>query len=116
MQELLKKPITSTDIKPFVILKTLFQACMNTTEIETNSLIKFKQLMKKLGGWPVIEGPDWNENHFDWISTSYKFMKIGINPDMFLNFEVLPDISNSSRNALNVNFSFTNLCYKQNFS
>ncbi|XP_008194353.1 neprilysin-2 [Tribolium castaneum] len=100
MQSILKKPIAPTDTKPIVLAKTLYQACMNTREIEANSVIKFKQLMKKLGGWPVIEGPDWDENEFEWLATSYKFMKTGMTPDMLLNIVVEADISNSSRYAL----------------
>ncbi|KAJ3654443.1 hypothetical protein Zmor_013632 [Zophobas morio] len=100
MHNLLKKPIVSTDIKPFVLAKTLYRACMNTTEIEANSLQKFKRLIKSTGGWPVVEGDGWDENSFDWVSTSYQLMKVGLTPYMLLNFKVLPDSSNSSRKAL----------------
>src|SRR5699024_1380281 len=100
MHNLLKKPITAADIRPFVLAKTFYQACMNTTEIEANSLQKFTGIIKNTGGWPVVEGNEWNEENFDWISTSYKFMKIGLTPYMILNFQMQPDITNSTRNVL----------------
>lgn len=114
MHNLLKKPILPTDVKPFVLVKSFFQACMNTTEIEANSLQKFKQLIKNFGGWPVIEGINWDEDKFNWISTSYQFMKVGLTPTMLLNFKVLPDKTNSSRNALFVSNCFS-LIYFSHF-
>ncbi|RZC36911.1 endothelin-converting enzyme 1-like, partial [Asbolus verrucosus] len=102
MEHLVKQPIAESDIKPFVLAKSIYQACMNTTQIEANSLSSFQRLIKSTGGWPVIEETNWNENDFDWISVIYKFMELGIayNNNIFISFQVLPDVSNSSRNSL----------------
>ncbi|XP_063903442.1 neprilysin-2-like isoform X1 [Zophobas morio] len=100
LRTLLEKPIKDTDARAFVLVKSIYQACMNTTEIEAHSLEDLKKTIKGIGGWPVVEGPEWNERLFDWTSTMYEFMKLGFNSDIFFEFSVTPDMTNSSRNSL----------------
>ena len=102
LRTLLEKPIKDTDARAFVLVKSIYQACMNTTEIEAHSLEDLKKTIKGIGGWPVVEGPEWNERLFDWTSTMYEFMKLGFNSDIFFEFSVTPDMTNSSRNSLTV--------------
>ncbi|RZC35967.1 Peptidase M13 N domain containing protein, partial [Asbolus verrucosus] len=106
LRTLLETPIKETDPRPFVLSKSLYQACMNTTEIEANALPNLKKIFKKIGGWPVVEGQRWDEKRFSWTSTSYEFMKLGVNFRIFFDFIVKPDVANSSRYLLNVNFKY----------
>lgn len=56
----------------------------------------------EVGGWPVIEGPKWNERSFDWITTILKFRKMGFNHNIFLALFVGPDVRNSTRHVAQV--------------
>ncbi|RZC41734.1 membrane metallo-endopeptidase-like 1, partial [Asbolus verrucosus] len=106
MRTLLEKPIKETDARPFVLVKSIYQACMNTTEIEANSLSNLKKVLKTIGGWPVVEGQRWNERRFNWTSTIYEFIKLGFNSDIFFEFSVQADAANSSRNLLTLDQPF----------
>jgi len=64
---------------------------MFTEQIERVGLETFKEILKSLGGWPVLEADKWNESMFTWMESMYKiresksFMKISITTDMYNN-------------------------------
>ena len=39
---------------------------MNTELIESLGLEPLKQILKGLGGWPVLEGDSWSDEGFKW--------------------------------------------------
>jgi membrane metallo-endopeptidase-like protein 1 len=102
MRTLLEKPIKETDTRAFVLVKSIYQACMNTTEIEAHSVEDLKRTLRGMGGWPVVEGQRWNERGFDWTNTIYEFMKFGFNSNIFFEFNVSPNVSDSSKDTLTV--------------
>ena len=53
-----------------------FRACMDLNRLELIGLGPVKDLLTKLGGWPVLE-EDWNEELFEWWETNYKFRESG---------------------------------------
>ena len=42
-----------------------YKACMDLDQIERISLQPLKDILKKFGGWPVLED-NWNEANFNW--------------------------------------------------
>jgi membrane metallo-endopeptidase-like protein 1 len=106
MRTLLEKPIKETDTRAFVLVKSIYQACMNTTEIEAHSVEDLKRTLRGMGGWPVVEGQRWNERGFDWTHTIYEFMKFGFNSNIFFEFNVSPNVSDSSKDTLTLDQPF----------
>ncbi|KAF2899680.1 hypothetical protein ILUMI_06498, partial [Ignelater luminosus] len=53
-------------------------------------------LLKELGGWPVLEGNSWNDANFTWTDLLIKFRKLGLRIDSFIEMTVDPDPRNSS--------------------
>ncbi|EFA03192.1 neprilysin-2 [Tribolium castaneum] len=100
MRTLLEKPVQDTDARAFVLVKSIYQACMNTTEIEAHALENVKKTIKGIGGWPVVEGFKWNERAFDWTETIYKFMRMGMEYDIFFEFNVFPEETDSTKHTL----------------
>ena len=45
-------------------------ACMDLEKIEEKGLTPLLDLLKKFGGWPVLED-DWNEDNFKWYGTFF---------------------------------------------
>lgn len=63
-----------------------------------------------LGGWPVIEGSDWNEKSFDWITMTGKMKSKGFNHNILLAIFVGPDFKESTKNRAQVNtFKYFNV-------
>ena len=50
---------------------------MNTEELEKKGLAPLKKVLKAVGGWPVLEGPDWDKSGFKWYDMVYKLRDIG---------------------------------------
>ena len=40
---------------------------MDTDRLEVIGLDPLRDLLKEFGGWPVVEGAEWNEDAFDWL-------------------------------------------------
>ena len=51
-------------------MRDYFQTCMDTETIEERSLTDLRQILRRLGGWPVVEGEDWQGEGFLWHELS----------------------------------------------
>lgn len=70
--------------------------------IEERGLDHVKILLKKLGGWPVLEGTEWNVGEFTWLQSVYKFRDAGFSVDYFIDFSVTTDLKNSTKRTIDV--------------
>ena len=61
---------------------------MDTETIERESLREVKELMKRLGGWPVLEGEDWKEREFKWWELEIKAHKEGLSIGYIININI----------------------------
>ena len=69
-------------------------------KIEEYGTKPLRNLLKKLGGWPVLEGESWNETNFNWVELMAVLRKY--NNDILLSEWVAPDITNSSSHIIQV--------------
>ncbi len=59
------------DTTPAIVtMKNMYRSCMNLPAIEKLGAEPLKAALKKLGGWPVVEGETWEEAAFDWINVT----------------------------------------------
>jgi len=99
---LLEGEIKASDPKPFQMAKSVFQSCMDKETIEAAGLEPLKLILKKMGGWPLLEGPDWNEEGYKWYEMTYKFRENGYSVDYLVDFSVTTDLKNSSWRILDL--------------
>ncbi|KAK4879936.1 hypothetical protein RN001_008082 [Aquatica leii] len=102
LRSMIEEPIKPNEPKSFVLLKKIYKSCMNKTAIEQDGLTTIKSILKKLGGWPVLEGSHWNDGNFDWRQSVYKFRKAGYSVDYFMDFSVGIDLKNSSQRVIDL--------------
>ncbi|KAB7501886.1 hypothetical protein Anas_10509 [Armadillidium nasatum] len=58
-------------------------------KIEKNGVHPLNDIMKEMGGWPVLEGNDWNsKKDFKWIDIILKRRKIGFSINTIFIFDV----------------------------
>ncbi|KAF5306388.1 hypothetical protein FQA39_LY08897 [Lamprigera yunnana] len=101
MRLALEELLQLQDAKPFGLVKKFYGVCMNTTEIDNNAVNVTIGLLNKVGGWPVLQGENWNEDNFDWKSTTYQFRKMGIPSNSLIS--IFPGVHsyNSSKYIIN---------------
>ncbi|XP_045509587.1 neprilysin-2 [Colias croceus] len=102
IRSLLDDPISSDEPKPFVLAKTLYQACMNRTAIEARGIQPLLDMLRNLGGWPVLDGDNWDERSFSWTDAVYKFRHAGYSVDYFLDFSISVDVKNSTNRIIDL--------------
>ncbi|CAH1236556.1 unnamed protein product [Diabrotica balteata] len=102
LRTMIEEPIQEDEPKPFKLTKKLYKACMNKTLIEEDGMTTISEVLKQLGGWPVLEGDSWNENDFDWKNSVYKFRKVGYGVDYFIDFSVVGDVKNSTKRVIDL--------------
>ena len=82
--------------------KSVYQSCMNKEKIEARGFDPLRSVLKKLGGWPLLEGRSWHEVDFKWYEVIYKLRELGFSTDYLINFSVTTDLKNSSRRILDL--------------
>ncbi|XP_067006028.2 neprilysin-2 isoform X2 [Anabrus simplex] len=102
LRTMVEEPMSPNEGKPFKLVKRLYRACMNKTLIESRGLEPIRKVLAELGGWPVVDGPQWDENEFDWRQSVYRFRKNGYSVDYFMDFSVATDAKNSSYRSINL--------------
>nr|CAD7406995.1 unnamed protein product [Timema poppensis] len=88
LRQIVDEPVKDDDLQPFRLAKDLFRSCINKSRIEERGLGPFRELLKELGGWPVLEGDAWKEADFTWLNAVYKFRKAGYSVDYFMDFSL----------------------------
>ena len=59
-------------------MRDYYQTCMDTETIEERSLADLQEILARLGGWPVVEGEDWQgEEGFLWHELSIRAAQEG---------------------------------------
>lgn len=57
--------------------------CLLTDLMEKRGVDFVVDMVKKIGGWPVLEGKEWDADKFNWVETVYKLHDIGLGAEMF---------------------------------
>ena len=84
--------IVATEPKPFQMAKSVYQSCMNKELIEKKGLEPVKNILKKLGGWPLLEGIEWKDEGFKWYEQMYNHREHGFSVDYIIDFSVSTDL------------------------
>ncbi|XP_045483714.1 neprilysin-2-like [Harmonia axyridis] len=88
--------------------KIFYSACMNQSAVESDGLKWMKQIFARMGGWPILEGEDWNEEEFDWKETVHKLRQMGINFEFFINLSVERDKKDPAEYVLQLSDPYKN--------
>ena len=60
----------SITITKIAEVRNAYSACMDTERIEDSSVADLKEMLGRLGGWPVLEGDSWEgEVSYHWSAT-----------------------------------------------
>lgn len=99
---LVSAPSPETDIRPFKLAKKFFQSCMNRTQIEEEGLKPLIALKEELGGWPVVDGDDWDAS-WSWTKVAIRARKLGLGMNSLFGLWLGFDAKNMTVRRLTVN-------------
>ncbi|XP_014207875.1 neprilysin-2-like [Copidosoma floridanum] len=88
------------DPRPFKLLKTYYQNCMNLTHIEEEGLDPLHRNLKELGGWPVLMNNSWVEDDWSWTESVYKLRKMGYLFNFFIDLSVYTHLKNNTKRVI----------------
>lgn len=97
IKNLLEQPTTSESYH-LSVAKKFYKSCMNTTAREKQGLVEIKQILKNIGGWPILESY-WS-GRLDFTEATHKLRKIGINFDLFIKLSVEKDKTDPNSHIL----------------
>ncbi|CAO1409759.1 unnamed protein product [Diamesa tonsa] len=110
LRRLVTEKKLTTDIKPFVLVKEFYKKCSDRETIDNLEAIPLMQLMKNLGGWPILE-QSWNEDEFQWNETSKLFISHGFIEDYLVEMSMSVDVRNNSKHILRIHQPLMNYSY-----
>ncbi|KAF2884562.1 hypothetical protein ILUMI_21601 [Ignelater luminosus] len=100
---LYKADIKNSEHKMVQIAKQLFQRCMNVDDIERDGISSIKDVINKIGGWPVLEDADSiGIKKFDWVRATHKLRELGYPVSLFLDVNVKREKENKQKFYLKI--------------
>lgn len=77
LYDLLNNETNADEPKPYRLAKTLFRGCNNKEVIRRRGLYPLRALLRKFGGWPMVDGLAWNETVWTWQTLLTEYRKEG---------------------------------------
>ena len=102
LRAILEADTEEGESRVFTMARDVYKACMDEDKIEEIGLQPLKDMLHKMGGWPVLEGDSWDESSFSWIDTVYTFRQHGYSTNYLIDIFIGTDIKNSSVRVINI--------------
>lgn len=90
----------SKESRVFGLVNKLYRSCMNEDKIKELGIDQFHEILRQIGGSPMVDGTRWNETAFNWIESIGKMRDIGLPTNQLLDTIVFPNFKNSSIRSL----------------
>lgn len=100
--ELYLSPSQEEENRAITHVKKIFNSCMTEKQTDDDLIITVKKLINRLGGWPMLDGYNWDEKKFNWLQATYKLRDLGYPYGMFLDLTVDFDPENNNKLIYNV--------------
>ena len=101
--DLLSSSNNDEQLESVINAARLYQSCINEENIELDDVEPILYLINnELGGWPILQGTNWNDSSFDLLSLIVKLRRYNYN--FLLRVGTETDEKNSSITDITVNF------------
>ncbi|XP_054719763.1 neprilysin-2-like [Uloborus diversus] len=102
LRAMVETGIKDTDSQYIQNLKSMYDACMNTTHIEMMGNEPLENVIKEIGSWPAVVGEKWNNATFDWMDALFALRRVGFGHNILLSVSIGPDIRNNTRHVIDL--------------
>ncbi|XP_050528003.1 neprilysin-2-like [Daktulosphaira vitifoliae] len=88
IRHVLEEPINQLDSIHSKLAKQIYATCMDEQTLEKRGTQPLREILSKIGEWPVLSGNQWDEENFHWTDTVYKFRDHGLSIDYLIDLSV----------------------------
>ena len=99
-RRLLESEDSDQDWELFRMAKRLYRSCMNLERIEELGVKPLLDSLQYLGGWPVLEGDEWDSDGFQWWEQVYQSSVGGFGHGNIISLNVQADAKDSSKRSI----------------
>ncbi|XP_070498436.1 neprilysin-2-like [Chironomus tepperi] len=99
---IISSSIEDNEIEPFKMVKKLYLACMDESQIDDRGLMPLIDIQEKIGGWPMVIGDKWDKSEWIWQCAVKALRQLGFSTDYLIDFSVDTDLRNSTRRIINI--------------
>lgn len=83
------------------MVKSLYALCMNQKQIEEDGIETMKEIHEAFGGWPCVEGDNWNsDSTWSWQNNTPDILNAGLGHRYLFALSIDTDMRNSSRKRI----------------
>lgn len=100
---LITAPPPENEIRPFGLARSFFKSCMNRTRIEEEGIRPLIRLKDALGGWPCVDGDDWDTS-WNWTRAARKARILGLGASSLFSLWLGFDAKNLTMRRLTVHY------------
>lgn len=106
LRNLIEQPPIGNESSIVVMMRDLYDSCMNTTRIEELGNDPLLKSINQLGGWPVLgQKSGWSpDKQFDWLDLLIQFRRRGFQHNILIDLSVAADFKNNTRHIITVSY------------
>lgn len=97
---LLESPAQEGDFESYQLIREHYKSCTNEEKLEELGVKPLQDLLKGFGGWPVLEGDEWQGEDFKWWEWTYKMNDAGLGIDSLVGLSLGADDRDTSSRVL----------------
>ncbi|KAF5272766.1 hypothetical protein FQA39_LY07793 [Lamprigera yunnana] len=109
LRVIIEEPLRKNEPKCFVLLKKIYNVCMDLDAIEREGLNGIKRFLFEIGGWPILNKHRTNDTQFKWEEMVYKIRKTGFYQTGFYNLYIGTNILNTTQNIIILDEGYTTI-------
>lgn len=99
-RKLLEADDSEQDWELFRTAKRFYKSCMDLEHLEELGVKPLLDSLEFFGGWPVLQGDEWDSAGFQWWQQVYRISKGGFSHDQIISVDVQTDAKDSSKRSV----------------
>lgn len=110
--ELILEPIETNDTKPIAMAKQYFADCMDMEAREIVGLGPLKELIEKIGGWPLLGQTTQKNPIGKWWQLAEQFAAEGLDGNWLFGIQIEEDLRQPNQRIIYVNLVYDTVLFR----
>ncbi|XP_023343178.1 neprilysin-2 isoform X2 [Eurytemora carolleeae] len=102
LRKLFETSPSANEPKIFESVRNYYKSCLDQDNIEVTGRKALLDMVGQLGGWPILEGNNWEDKTFTWQDFDVKANQKGLDTGRIIKFEILANSENVNMRMMHV--------------